>query len=105
MGPPLCAARFWVKEKAGAYLFLRVVSNQLSSARQSLTTVFGMGTGGTSASSAPAVYAKPRSAWPNIFSFVKARCAFKTEQQVLLGNWSTFHSLCGQALDLLVHAG
>ena len=81
---------FLAKEKAGAYLFLRVVSNQLSSARQSLTTVFGMGTGGTSASSAPAVYAKPRSAWPNIFSFVKARCAFKTEQQVLLGNWSTF---------------
>ena len=44
------------KRKAGAYLFSQVVSNQVSSAQQSLTSVFGMGTGGTSASSAPAIY-------------------------------------------------
>ena len=43
------------KKRAGTYLFSRVVSNQVSSAQQSLTTVFGMGTGGTSASSAPAM--------------------------------------------------
>ena len=30
------------KEKAGAYLFSQVVSNQVSSALRSLTTVFGM---------------------------------------------------------------
>ena len=46
------------KRKAGAYLFSQVVSNQVSSAQQSLTSVFGMGTGGTSASSAPAIYAQ-----------------------------------------------
>ena len=43
------------KKRAGTYLFSQVVSNQVSSAQQSLTTVFGMGTGGTSASSAPAM--------------------------------------------------
>ena len=37
------------KEKAGTYLFSQVVSNQVSSALRSLTSVFGMGTGGTSA--------------------------------------------------------
>ena len=65
----------WIKEKAGAYLFLRVVSNQLSSARQSLTTVFGMGTGGTSASSAPAVVHESFLAFAvfslHIFSFIR----------------------------------
>ena len=43
------------KEKAGTYLFSQVVSNQVSSAQPSLTSVFGMGTGGTLASSAPAM--------------------------------------------------
>ena len=43
------------KKRAGAYLFSQVVSNQVSSAQPSLTTVFGMGTGGTLASSAPAI--------------------------------------------------
>ena len=33
----------------GAYLFSRAVASQVSSARQSLTSVFGMGTGGPSA--------------------------------------------------------
>ena len=43
------------KEKAGTYLLSQVVSNQVSSAQPSLTSVFGMGTGGTLASSAPAM--------------------------------------------------
>ena len=55
--PHHCGKVDFSKEKAGTYLFSQVVSNQLSSARQSLTSVFGMGTGGTSASSAPAKYA------------------------------------------------
>ena len=41
---------------AGAYPFSQAVPRQVSSARLSLTSVFGMGTGGTSASSAPAVF-------------------------------------------------
>ena len=41
--------------EAGIYLFSQVVSNQLSSAQVSLTSVFGMGTGGTSPSSTPAI--------------------------------------------------
>ena len=40
---------------AGIYLFSQAVSSQLSSAQVSLTSVFGMGTGGTSPSSTPAV--------------------------------------------------
>ena len=43
------------KREAGIYLFSQVVSNQLSSAQVSLTSVFGMGTGGTSPSSTPAI--------------------------------------------------
>ena len=43
------------KKRAGTYLFSQVVSNQVSSAQPSLTSVFGMGTGGTLASSAPAM--------------------------------------------------
>ena len=43
------------KKKAGAYLSSQAVSSQVFSARPSLTSVFGMGTGGTSASSAPAI--------------------------------------------------
>ena len=35
------------KKRAGPYLFSQVVSNQVPSARSSLTSVFGMGTGGT----------------------------------------------------------
>ena len=42
------------KERAGIYLFSQAVASQLSSARVSLTSVFGMGTGGTSPSSTPA---------------------------------------------------
>ena len=41
--------------EAGIYLFSQAVSSQLSSAQVSLTSVFGMGTGGTSPSSTPAI--------------------------------------------------
>ena len=41
------------KREAGIYLFSQAVSSQLSSAQVSLTSVFGMGTGGTSPSSTP----------------------------------------------------
>ena len=40
----------------GEYLFSRAVASQVSSARQSLTSVFGMGTGGPSASISPTLY-------------------------------------------------
>ena len=43
------------KREAGIYLFSQAVSSQLSSAQVSLTSVFGMGTGGTSPSSTPAI--------------------------------------------------
>ena len=46
------------KREAGIYLFSQAVSSQLSSAQVSLTSVFGMGTGGTSPSSTPAVWTK-----------------------------------------------
>ena len=44
------------KREAGIYLFSQAVSSQLSSAQVSLTSVFGMGTGGTSPSSTPAIH-------------------------------------------------
>ena len=39
--------------QVGDYLFSRAVSSELSSAQVSLTSVFGMGTGGTLPSSTP----------------------------------------------------
>ena len=42
--------------QVGDYLFSRAVSSELSSAQVSLTSVFGMGTGGTSPSSTPAIH-------------------------------------------------
>ena len=89
----------FLKEKAGTYLFSQVVSNQLSSARQSLTSVFGMGTGGTSASSAPAKYA---SSLAFTYSLLPEGCTLKTEYYCELANGVPKD--CGQALDLLVHA-
>ena len=47
-----------IRKRAGTYLSSQVVSNQVFSARSSLTSVFGMGTGGTSTLSAPAIIAK-----------------------------------------------
>ena len=99
--PSRITAERWLflKEKAGTYLFSQVVSNQLSSARQSLTSVFGMGTGGTSASSAPAKYA---SSLAFTYSLLPEGCTLKTEYYCELANGVPKD--CGQALDLLVHA-
>ena len=54
--PHHCGKVDFLKEKAGTYLFSQVVSNQLSSARQSLTSVFGMGTGGPSPLKTPTIF-------------------------------------------------
>ena len=97
--PHHCGKVDFLKEKAGTYLFSQVVSNQLSSARQSLTSVFGMGTGGTSASSAPAKYA---SSLAFTYSLLPEGCTLKTEYYCELANGVPKD--CGQALDLLVHA-
>ena len=51
---------FWsVFVQVGDYLFSRAVSSELSSAQVSLTSVFGMGTGGTSPSSTPTDLTEP----------------------------------------------
>ena len=49
--------RFFVQ--VGDYLFSRAVSSELSSAQVSLTSVFGMGPGGTSPSSTPTDLTEP----------------------------------------------
>ena len=87
------------KKRAGTYLFSQVVSNQVSSAQQSLTSVFGMGTGGTSASSAPAIYAQHISLTYSLYP----RDAPSKLNNKLRQIRSTIKT-CGQALDLLVHA-
>ena len=49
----------WAMEEyinVGVFLFSQAASSQLSSALLSLTSVFGMGTGGPSASSTPTIY-------------------------------------------------
>ena len=46
--------RLYSHLRAGVYLSSQAVSSQVFSAQRSLTSVFGMGTGGTSASSTPA---------------------------------------------------
>ena len=43
----------WTLYNVGIFLFSRAVTSQVSSALLSLTSVFGMGTGGPSASSTP----------------------------------------------------
>ena len=45
--------------QVGDYLFSHAVSSELSSAQVSLTSVFGMGTGGTSPSSTPTDLTEP----------------------------------------------
>ena len=55
--PPRFTPQGFRLREAGIYLFSQAVSSQLSSAQVSLTSVFGMGTGGASPSSTPAVQA------------------------------------------------
>ena len=61
----------------GISLFSRAVSRQVSSAPQSLTSVFGMGTGVSFASSAPAVFLLIRLS----LSLESILDTFKTEQR------------------------
>ena len=55
------------------YLFSRPVARQLSSAQVSLTSVFGMGTGGPSPQSTPTVLSVPQDLfnYTALFAFVK----------------------------------
>mgnify|MGYP006945380692 CR=1 FL=1 len=46
----------WLNKSVGVDLFSRAASSQVFSALLSLTTVFGMGTGGPSTSSTPTIY-------------------------------------------------
>ena len=85
--------------ESGSDLSSRAVSSQVLSALKGLTTVFGMGTGGTSASSAPAKYA---SSLAFTYSLLPEGCTLKTEYYCELANGVPKD--CGQALDLLVHA-
>ena len=87
------------KKSAGTYLSSQAVSSQVFSARPSLTAVFGMGTGGTSASSAPAIYAQHTSLTYSLYP----RDAPSKLNNKLRQIRSTIKT-CGQALDLLVHA-
>ena len=50
--PPVCTGGFF---RVGENLFFRAVSSQVSSAPASLTSVFGMGTGGPSRQSTPTI--------------------------------------------------
>ena len=83
--------------EAGIYLFSQAVSSQLSSAQVSLTSVFGMGTGGTSPSLTPA------NALTVIRCFSFGGDVPSKLNIELLGKQSTNFLRWGQALDLLVH--
>ena len=97
--PLLCCLKIKkAKRKAGAYLFSQAVSSQVSSAQQSLTSVFGMGTGGTSASSAPAICSAYR------LTYSLLRGMHPQNWIINCGQIRSTIKTCGQALDLLVHA-
>ena len=53
----------WRNVSVGVFLFSHLVAKALSSALQSLTSVFGMGTGGPSASSTPTIDVTVRSVY------------------------------------------
>src|SRR5699024_9135082 len=81
--PPRFTPQGFRLREAGIYLFSQAVSSQLSSAQVSLTSVFGMGTGGASPSSTPAVRnisISLRCCFPGRLSyFVFEGRAFRTE--------------------------
>ena len=60
--PPRFTPQGFRLREAGIYLFSQAVSSQLSSAQVSLTSVFGMGTGGASPSSTPHAFHSFRAA-------------------------------------------
>ena len=71
------------KREAGIYLFSQAVSSQLSSAQVSLTSVFGMGTGGTSPSLTPATQMtlSLASLLEGMYPQTEYRTAWQTEYQ------------------------
>ena len=116
------------EKRAGTYLFFRDVAIQVSSAQTSLTSVFGMGTGGSSSSSAPAVLRTAfatHSLYSLLFSRLHSHVPSKLNTEVRFANFVQFELVqtaetflkfrlgkcrtvsknCGQALVLLVHAG
>ena len=62
----------------GVFLFFQIVTNQVSSALLSLTSVFGMGTGGPSASSTPTLYGSLSPYILNILFFLGDSCGNRT---------------------------
>ncbi len=95
--PPRFTPQGFRLREAGIYLFSQAVSSQLSSAQVSLTSVFGMGTGGTSPSLTPA------NALTVIRCFSFGGDVPSKLNIELLGKQSTNFLRWGQALDLLVH--
>ena len=61
----------------GVFLFFQIVTNQVSSALLSLTSVFGMGTGGPSASSTPTLYGSLSPYILNILFFLVTRAGIE----------------------------
>lgn len=61
----------------GVFLFFQIVTNQVSSALLSLTSVFGMGTGGPSASSTPTLYGSSSPYILNILFFLVTRAGIE----------------------------
>ena len=72
-----------LRRHVGAYLFSRAVASQVSSARQSLTSVFGMGTGGPSALITPTLI----DVLSPIFLTPSEECSLKTKQENAHNNY------------------
>ena len=92
-------------------LFSRAVSGKVSSARTSLTSVFGMGTGGTSPPLSPQWYIFGFLARIYLFFFPPLRqidnCIEHLQDHICQAyfQFALFSSLRDQALDLLVSVG
>ena len=83
---------------SGNYLLSQAVARQVSSTLRSLTSVFGMGTGGSSLLSSPDFFEVIPSKLNNTTSDF-----YKPIFQFVCLTLNSFHSLtCGQALGLLV---
>ena len=100
------------KEGVGIALFSRAASSQVSSAPVSLTTVFGMGTGGSSPSLTPTlpfIQDAYTSYIPPVKAYLQNRIThlYSSDSKKLFKFLYPSFSLCfepcfGQALDLLV---
>ena len=104
--------------RVGEYLSSRAVSSQVFSARQSLTSVFGMGTGGPSALISPTLHLQgfePGTHWLRVscstnwakgaffYSSLNNECSLKTKQEISDTTICIFvRTFVVQALGLLV---